>query len=146
MLITSCPGAADANERRGAGGEAFLANRPAAYIAYFVYVGIDFPECRVNRRKMIMRLRGERRDVLPLECHRRAFGVMLVVAPGGALARAGDDRGELALKLCQPVQRLLALRGQPLFCGPRVSHLRRLSFKVAIPSAGETNVPARQAL
>jgi hypothetical protein len=112
----------DANERRGASSEAFLANRPAAYIAYFVYAGIEFPYCRVNRREMITNLPGERRDMLPLECHRRTLGVMLVVAPGGTLARAGDDRGEVALKLRQPVQRLLALGGQPVLCGPRVSH------------------------
>jgi hypothetical protein len=144
--LTPRSGAADANEGRGAGGEALLANRPAAQIAYFVYAGINFPQGRVNRREMFTRLGGERRDMLPLESDRRALGVMLVVATGRALARAGDDRGEVPLKLRDPVQRLVTIGGQPRLCGTRVSHLRRLSFKVTIPSAGETNVPARQAL
>jgi hypothetical protein len=66
---------------------------------------------------------------------------MLVVAPGRALARAGDDRGELPVKLRDLLQNLVALGGQPGLRGTLVSHLRRLSFKVTIPSAGETKCP-----
>jgi hypothetical protein len=134
-------GAVDANEGRGAGGEAFRANRHTAHIAYFVCAGIDFPPGRVNRREMLPGLRGERRDMLPLESDRRALRVMLVVAPGRALAGAGDDRGELPVKLRDLVQHLVTLGGQPGLCGTLVSHLRRLSFKVTIPSAGETKCP-----
>jgi hypothetical protein len=144
--LTPRAGAAHANEGRGAGREALCANRPTAHIAYFVYAGIDFAQGRVNRREMLARLGGERRDMLPLESDGRALRVMLVVAPGRALARAGDDRGEVPVKLGDPLQCLVTIGAQPGLCGTRVSHLRRLSFKMTIPSAGETNVPARQAL
>ena len=60
---------------------------------------------------MFTRLGGERRDMLPLESDRRALGVMLVVAPGRALARAGDNRRELPLKPGEPVERLVAVGG-----------------------------------
>ena len=144
--LTSPSGAPDANEGRRAGGETFLANRLAAHIANFVYARIDFRQGRVNRREMLTGLGGERRYVLPFESDRRALRVVLVVATGRALARAGDDRGELPLKLRDPAKRLVAIAGQPELSGTLVSHLRRLSFKVTIPSAGESNVPARQAL
>jgi hypothetical protein len=134
-------GAADANEGRGASDESFRANRLTAHIAYFVRAGIDFPQGRVNRRKMLPGLRGERRYMLPLESDRGALRVMLVVASGRALARAGDDRGELPVKLRDLVQHLVVLGGQPGLGGTLVSHLRRLSFKVTIPSAGETKCP-----
>ena len=90
---------------------------------------------------MFTRLGGERRDMLPLESDRRTLGVMLVVAAGRALARAGDDRCEVPLKLRDPVQRLVTIGGQPGLFWTRVSHLRRLSFKVTIPNAGETKCP-----
>ena len=144
--LTPRSGAADANEGRGAGDEALLANRPAAQIAYFVYAGINFPQGRVNRREMFTRLGGEGCYVLPLEGDRRALRVVLVVTARRPLARAGDDRGEVPLKLCEPIKRLVAIGGQPELSGTRVSHLRHLSFKVTIPSAGKSNVPARQAL
>lgn len=144
--LTSPRGAANANEGRGAGGETFLADLATAHIAYFVYAGIDFRYCRLNRGEMIAGLGGERSYVLPLEGDRRALWVVLVVTAGRPLARAGDDRGEVPLKLCEPVKRLVAIGGQPELSGTRVSHLRHLSFKVTIPSAGKSNVPARQAL
>jgi hypothetical protein len=131
------PGAADANERRGADGETFLANRSAAPIAYFVYAGIDFPQGRVNGGEMLTRLRDERRNMLPFEGDRRTLRVMLVIAPGRALTRAGDDRGELPLKLSDPVKYLLTIGIQPEPALFRVSHLRRLSLTETIPSAGE---------
>ena len=131
-------GAANANEGRGAGGETFLADLAATGIAYFVYAGINFRQGRVNRREMLAGLGGERRYVLPLEGDRRALRVVLVVTARRPLARAGDDRGEVPLKLRQPVQRLVAIGGQTGLSGTRVSHLRHLSFKVTIPSAGET--------
>jgi len=134
--LTPLAGAADANERRGPGGQALRANRVAAHIAYFVFARFDFAERGVNLPEMRACLRGERRDVLPLESDRGALGVMLVVAAGRALARAGDDRGELPLELRDPVQRVVALGGQPRLRGTRVSHLDRLSFKMTIPSAG----------
>jgi hypothetical protein len=130
-------GTADANQRRGPGGEALLANRLAASIAYFVYAGIDFPQGRVNSAEMLTLPRDERRNVLPLEGDRGALRVMLVVAPGRALARAGDDRGELPLQLSDSVKRLVAIGIQPEPGLLRVSHLRRLSLKETIPSAGE---------
>jgi hypothetical protein len=37
----------------------------------------------------------QRRDVLPFVRNGGSFRVMLIVAPGRALARAGDDRAEL---------------------------------------------------
>ena len=86
---------------------------------------------------MLTRLRGERRNVLPFEGDRRALRIMLVVTPGGALARAGDDRCELLFKFRDPVEYLLAIgiQSRP---GPfRPSHLRRLSLTETIPSAGE---------
>ena len=144
--LTPFPGAADANEGGRAGGETFFANRPAACIAYFVYAGIDFPPGRVNRREVLARLRDQGRYVLPLEGDRRALRVMLVIAPGRALARAGDDSAELPLKFGDPAQRLAPIGGQLRLSGTRVSHLRHLSFKMTIRSAGETNAPARQAL
>ena len=82
----------DTGEGGGTGGKALRANRAAAYVAYFVLTGIDFPQCRVNRRQVRARLVDQRRDVLPLERDGGAFRVMLVVAPGRAFAGAGDDR------------------------------------------------------
>jgi len=144
--LASPSGAANANEGRGAGGETFLADLTATGIAYFVYAGIDFRQRRVNLREMVAGLGGEGRYVLPLEGDRRALRIVLVVTARRPLARAGDDRGEVPLKLRQPVQRLVAIGRQTGLSGTRVSHLRHLSFKVAIPSAGKSNVPARQAL
>jgi hypothetical protein len=95
--LTSRSGASDANEGRRAGGEAFLANRPAARIAYFVYAGINFPQGLINRRETLTCPRDQRRDMLPFERDRGTLRVMLVVATGRALPRAGDDRGELPL-------------------------------------------------
>jgi len=135
--LTSRSGAPNANEGRGAGGETFLADLATAHIAYFVYARIDFRQCRVNRREMLAGLGGERRYVLPLEGDRSALRVVLVVTTGRPLARAGDDRGELPLKPREPVHRLVAIGGEPGLSGTRVSHLRHLSFKVTIPSAGE---------
>src|SRR5579859_265575 len=89
--------AVDADKGRGAGSEAFRANRPAAYIAYFVYAGIDFPQRGVDRRKMLARLRDQCRNVLPFEGERRALRVVLVVAPRGAVGGARDDRVEVTL-------------------------------------------------
>lgn len=136
VKLTPLPGAADANERRGPGGQALRANRIAALIAYFVFARFDFAERGVNLREMRACLLGERRDVLPLESDRGALWIMLVVAARRAFARAGDDRGELPLELCDPVQRVVAFGGQPRLRGTRVSHLDRLSFKMTIPSAG----------
>jgi hypothetical protein len=134
--LTSPGGAANANDGRGAGGETLLPDLPTADIAYFVYAGIDFLQCRVNRREMLAGLGGERRYVLPLEGDRRALRVMLVVTAGCPLARAGNDRGELPLKLRESLQRLVSIGGKTGLSGTRVSHLRHLSFKVTIPSAG----------
>jgi hypothetical protein len=69
-----------------------------AYVAYFVRAGSDFPQCRVNFRQAGACLVDQRRDVLPLERDGGAFRVVLVVAPGRAVAGAGDDRAELPFK------------------------------------------------
>ena len=92
-------GAADTGEGRWAGREALHANWTVAYVAYFVCAERDFPQCRVNFRQAGACLIASRRDVLPLERDGGTFGVMLVVAPGRALAHAGDDRAELPFKL-----------------------------------------------
>ena len=127
--LTSRSGAADANQGGRADYETFLPNRSAAHIAYFVYAGVKFPLGRVYLRKVLAGLHDERRHVLPLESERRALRVVLVVAAGRALARAGDDRGELPLKLRDPAQCLVAIGVQPRLNGTRVSHLRHLSLK-----------------
>ncbi len=127
--LASCPGAADANERGGPGGETFLADRTTAYIAYFVHAGTEFSQRRVYRRQMFAALYDERRYVLPLEGDRRTLRVVLVVAPGRTLARTGNDGGELPLKFRDPTQRLVAIGVQPRLSGTPVSHLRHLSLK-----------------
>jgi hypothetical protein len=124
--LTSPSGAADANEGRRAGREAFLANRLAAYVTYSVCARIDFPQRSVNRVEMSTRLRYERGHMLPLERHRSALRVMLVVAPGRALARAGDDRGELPFQLSDPAEYLVAIGIQPESCELWLRHLHRL--------------------
>jgi hypothetical protein len=136
--LTPRSGTADANERRGADDQAFRADLATTDIAYFVYTGIDFRQRRVNRREVLARLGGERRYVLPLESNGRAFRVVLVVAACRALVRTGDDGGELPLKLREPVTRLVAIGRQAHLRGTLVSHFGGLSFKVTIPSAGET--------
>jgi hypothetical protein len=93
---------------------------------------------------MLTGLRDERRNMLPFEGDRRALRVMLVVAPGRALTRAGDDRGELPLKLGDPFKCLLTIGIQP---GPglfRVSHLRRLSLTETIPKQRRYPVPVNE--
>jgi hypothetical protein len=75
---------------------------------------------------MSTRLRYQRGHVLPLERHGRALRVMLVIAPGRALARTGDERGELALQLSDPAERLVAIGIQPGSGELRLRHLHRL--------------------
>jgi hypothetical protein len=62
---------------------------------------------------MFTRLRDECGNVLPFEGNRGALRIMLVVASGRALARAGDDCGELPLKLSDVAEYLLAIGIQP---------------------------------
>jgi hypothetical protein len=98
MSTAPFAGAADTGEGRWAGGEALHPNWTAAYVAYFVCAEGNFPQCRVNFRQAGACLIASRRDVLPLERDGGAFGVVLVVAPGCAVARAGHDRAEVPFK------------------------------------------------
>lgn len=119
-------GAADANQGGGPGGEAFGANWLAANVAYFVRAGIEFPQGCVNRRKMCACLIDERRNVLPFERDRGSLGVVLVVAPGRTLVRAGHNRREIPPKLGDLVKCLVTDGVQP---GPGelgITHLHRL--------------------
>ena len=72
------------------------------------------------------------------------------VAPSGSCSSSPPAEPSLALVTIAANSRsssairssvLVAIGGQPGLCGTRVSHLRRLSFKVTIPSAGETKCP-----
>jgi hypothetical protein len=137
VKLMSPGGAADANERCGADGEALFGNGPAAYITYFVYAGFNFLEGRLDRGQVVTRLGKQCRNVLPLEGDRRPLRVMLVVVPGRALPGAGDDGGEVPLQVSDSVEHLFAIGIQPRPGLFRVSHLRRLSLNETIPSAGE---------
>jgi hypothetical protein len=118
----------DADKRRGAGGEALLANGAAAYIAHFVHAGIDFPQRLVHRRKMLARLRDQCRNVLPFEGERRALRVVLVVAPGGAVGGARDDRVEVSLQVSETLPYQFAIGIQPRLSRLCVIHGHRLLF------------------
>ena len=128
--------AADTDQRRGTGGKPFRSNCLATHIAYFVYAGIDFRLCRIDRPQVLIRLGEQRRHVLPLEGDGRALRVMLVVTARRSLACAGHDGGEVPLQFGDPLPCLVAIGIQPGLSGTRFSHLRRLSFKLTIPNAG----------
>jgi len=78
---------------------------------------------RVDLDQIVTGLAEQRGDMLPLECDRRAFRVMLVVGAGhpGRL----DDSVELPLQPIQPVGRL---RPKPSQHRPRLVLPRHLSW------------------
>ena len=129
-------GAADAGEGRRARREPLGADRAAAYIAYFVYARVEFPQRLVDRGQAGARLGKQRRDMLALERDRGTLGVVLVVAARRAAGNAGDDRGELPLKLGDLLQGLIAIGIQPRLCIFRLSHLRHLPLGMTIRSVG----------
>lgn len=75
---------------------------------------------------MLTHLRDERGNMLPFVGDRGALRVMLVIAAGRALARAGDDRRELPFKLGDALKCLLAIGIQPRPGPFLVSHMRPL--------------------
>jgi hypothetical protein len=83
----------------------------------------------------------QRRDVLPFERDGGPLRVVLVVAAGRAVGRAGDDRGELPLEFGDLPEGLLAVEIQSRVGGLRLSHLHRLSFEKTIRSAGRDSAP-----
>ena len=90
--------AADTDQRRGTCDKTFRSNCLATKIAHFVYAGIDFRQCRIDRVKVLICLGEQRRYVLPLEGHGRALRVMLVVTARCSLACTGHDGGEVPLQ------------------------------------------------
>jgi hypothetical protein len=66
--------------------------------------------------------------MLPLEGDGGTLGVVLVITAGRAIGGARNDRGELALELCELCEGLVTIGIQQKLRYIRLSHLRHLSF------------------